>query len=110
MKKDLKGLINHFRDKLPKWINFQNLIFLIVILAFIIIVLWSESISYFFEDKQLANAVITATPTILPGTPTSLPDELIRSDEQTNGVILGAIIIILTVVAGTVGILIRDRE
>jgi len=110
MKKDFKELTSRFLKKKPKWINFQNLIFLFVIAAFFVIVLWSESLSYFFKDKQPANAVSRATPTILPEILTSLPEEWIRSADQTSGVILGAIIIILAVVAGTVAILIRDRE
>ena len=56
------------------------------------------------------DVALTAVPTILPDILTSLPEEWIRSAEQTNGVILGAIIIILAVVAGTVVILIRDRD
>ena len=109
MKKDLNEFIDRVRNKLPKWMNFQNLIFLIVILAFIII-LWSEPLSYFFKGEQPIDATSTAAPTILPDILTSLPEEWIRSAEQTNGVILGAIIIILAVVAGTAVILIRDRD
>ncbi len=110
MKKNLPEFIDRLRKKLPYWMNFQNLIFLIVILAFIIIVLWSESLSHFFEDEQSVNVVFTTTPTIMPGTPTPLPEEWIRSAKQTNGVILGAVIIILAVVTGTAVILIRDQD
>lgn len=110
MKKKIRELNNRFWNKMPKWINLQNVVFIIVIVAFFIIVLWSESISYFFKDKQSENAISKATPTILPEILTSLPEEWIRSADQTSGVILGAIIIILTVVAGTVVILVRDRE
>ena len=109
MKKDLYEFIDRVRNKLPKWMNFQNLIFLIVILAFIII-LWSPPLSYFFKGEQSADTAFTAAPTISPDILTSLPEEWIRSAEQTNGVILGAIIIILAVVAGTAVILIRDRD
>lgn len=110
MKKDLPEFTDRIHKKLPKLMNFQNLIFLIVILAFIIIVLWSESLSHFFADEQSADMILTTTPTALPWIPTSLSEEWIRSAEQTNGVILGAIIIILAVVAGTAAILIRDRD
>ncbi|MCD6576470.1 MAG: hypothetical protein J7K66_00480 [Anaerolineaceae bacterium] len=110
MTKNLQEFIHRIRNKLPIWINFQNLIFLIVIFAFIVIVLWSEPLSHLFENKPSVDVVYTTTTTILPGTPTTLPDEWIRSDEQTSGVILGAIIIILAVVAGTAVILIRDRD
>jgi len=110
MKDYIFKFVERLRKKLPGWMNFQNLIFFIVILAFIIIVIWSEPLSHFFEEKQSADMVITACPTILPGTPTPLSEEWVRSAEQTNGVILGAIIIIFAVVAGTAAILIRDRD
>jgi len=110
MKNHFFKFLERLRKKLPGWVNFQNLTFFIVILAFIIIVVWSEPLSHFFEDEQSANVVSTVYPTILPGTPTPLPEEWITSAEQTNGVILGAIIIIFAVVAGTAVILIRDRD
>ena len=110
MKNNFFKFLERLRKKLPGWVNFQNLIFFIVILAFIIIVVWSEPLSRFFKDKQSADVAFTACPTILPGTPTPLSEEWIRSAEQTDGVILGAIIIIFAVVAGTTVILIRDKD
>jgi len=110
MKNYFFKFVVRLRKKLPGWMNFQNLTFFIVILAFIIIVVWSEPLSHFFEDKQSADVVFTACPTILPGTPIPLSEEWIRSAEQTNGVILGAIIIIFAVVAGTAAILVRDID
>jgi len=86
MKDYIFKFVERLRKKLPGWMNFQNLIFFIVILAFIIIVIWSEPLSHFFEEKQSADMVITACPTILPGTPTPLSEEWVRSAEQTNGV------------------------
>lgn len=107
---DLKILREKLRKKLPYWINFQNLLFLSVIIAFVIIVLWSERISLYFESVRMRGVSYTPTPTILPGTPTPLPAEWIASAEQTNGIIIGVIIIILTIIIGTGVILIRDRE
>jgi len=111
MKKDLHEFIDRMRNKLPKWMNFQSLMFPLVVLAFIII-LSSEPLSYFLKGEQPIDTASTAAPTMLPDIDilTSLPEEWIRSAEQTNGVILGAIIIILAVVAGTAVILIRDRD
>lgn len=110
MMSELKKYIDRIREKLPKWASFQNLIFIVVFLAFILIIVWSESLSLFFAANRTAELVPVLTPTILPGTPTPLPEELIRSGEQTNGVILGAIIIILAIITGSTAILIRDRE
>ena len=110
MANELKKFINRIRGRIPGWLNLQNIVFLVVILAFIVIVIWSESLSQFFGDTEASNGITTGTPTILPGTPTPLPEEWLRSASQTNGIIFGAIIIIVAIVAGTAVILIRDRD
>jgi len=108
--KKLNELISGFREKKPKWISLQNLIFVVVILAFVIIIIWSEPLSYYFQsgDGQQVSAVLTST--TLPGTPTPLPEEYLTSSQQTNGIISGAIIILVAIIAGTAAILIRDRD
>ena len=110
MKMDLGSILDKLREKLPRWINFQNLLFLSVIFTFFIIVLWSENISIYFESVRMREISYTSTPTILPGTPTPLPAEWIASAEQTNGIIIGVVIILITIIIGTGVILIRDRE
>jgi hypothetical protein len=109
MKLDLQSLLDKFRKKLPSWVNLQNLVFTSVILAFIIIIIWSEDISHFFEAIRLSDVQATATPSILPGTPTPLSPEWLASAQQTNGIIVGAVIIVLLIIAGTVGIILRDN-
>ena len=109
MKKKLQVIRNKLRNKLPGWINFQNLVFTSVIFAFIIIIIWSEDISHYFEAIRLSDIQSTPTSAILPGTPTPLPAEWLASAQQTNGIIFGAIIIILLIIAGTVGMIIRDN-
>jgi hypothetical protein len=109
MKLVLQSLRNKLRKKLPSWVNLQNLVFTSVILAFIIIIIWSEDISHFFEVIRLSDVQTSATPSILPGTPTPLPAEWLASAQQTNGIIVGAVIIVLLIIAGTVGIILRDN-
>jgi len=110
----MKFNINEFREKmrqrLPKWINLQNLIFFAVIFAFAIIVIWSESISMIFQDGVPQGQGITATPTTLFGTPTPLPAEWLASAEQTNGILIGGIIVLLTIILGAGAIYIRDKS
>jgi hypothetical protein len=96
------------RKIFPDWVNFQNIIFIIVIIAFVIIVLWSESMSKHFETVRLTSIGATATPKVLPGTPTPLPPEWMTSPEQTNGILVGAIIILLTILIGTLVMVIRE--
>ena len=110
MKFNLDDFRKKMRKRFPSWINLQNLIFLSVILAFTIIVLWSETISGFFTPLKFADTGITATATTLFGTPTPLPAEWLASAEQTNGIMVGGIIIIFAILAGTVGIILRDRS
>ena len=109
MKLNLQTIRQSLRKKFPRWINLQNLVFASVIIAFIIIIIWSEDISHFFETIRLNDVQTTPTPTILPGTPTPVPAEWLASAQQTNGIIFGAVIIILLIIAGTLGIIIRDR-
>jgi len=109
MKNILQSIRTRLRRKLPRWINLQNLVFSSVIIAFFIIIIWSEDISHFFETIRLNDIQTTPTPSILPGTPTPLPAEWLASAQQTNGIIFGALIIILLIIAGTAGIIIRDK-
>ncbi len=96
------------RKVLPDWVNFQNLIFITVILAFVIIVAWSESMSEYFAEARLAEFGATGTPAVLPGTPTPLPAEWISSAEQTNGILVGALIILFAVLVGTLAMVLRE--
>lgn len=92
------------RRILPSWVNFQNFIFVFVILAFVSIVIWSETWARNLEVKNPA----LATATMLPGNPQPLPVELISSPEQTNGILLGAIVILFAILVGTLVMVLRD--
>lgn len=98
------------RAVLPDWINFQNLIFLTVIAAFFIIVVWSESMSAHFESVREEKLGATLTSTILPGTPTPLPAEWITSPEQTNGILIGAMLILFVILVGTIVMVFRESS
>ena len=100
----LRKLRRRLRKILPSWINFQNFIFVTVILAFISIVIWSETWARNLEARGAA----TAVPTIIPGNPVPLPAELIASPEQTNGILLGAIVILFAIAVGTLVMVVRD--
>ncbi len=108
LQEKLLDIRKKLRKILPDWVNFQNLLFITVILAFTIIVVWSESISKTFAAARLARMGATATPAILPGTPTPLPPEWLTSAEQTNGILVGALIILLTILVGTLAMVLRE--
>lgn len=109
MKFDFTAFRKNIQQKLPKWVNLQNLAFLSVILIFTVIVIWSEAISEFFTPLSPQDAGITATPTTLFGTPTPLPAEWLTSAEQTNGILVGGIIILVTILGGTAAIILREK-
>ena len=90
--------------------NFQNLIFIGVLVIFAVSVIWSDSISHLFSGFTLQDQNLIPTPTTLFGTSTPLPAEYLTSPDQTNGILLGVIVLGVIIIAGTIGILIRDRS
>jgi hypothetical protein len=90
--------------------NFQNLIFIGVLVIFSVSVIWSDSISRLFSGFDLQDKNLIPTPTTLFGTPTPLPAEYFTSSDQTNGILLGVIVLGVIIIIGTIGILIRDRS
>jgi len=110
LKDTIKNFLQLLTEKKPKWLNVQNLVFVVVFIAFIVIVVWSESLSIYFQRNNGDLDTFVFTPTTLFGTPTPLPEEYLSSAQQTNGVVSGALIILIAILAGTAAILIRDRE
>ena len=100
----IREIRKRLRRILPSWVNFQNFIFVTVILAFVSIVIWSETWARNLE----ARGVATVTPTLVSGNPQPLSPELIASPEQTNGILLGAIVILFAIVVGTLVMVLRD--
>jgi type II secretory pathway component PulC len=110
MKSAFDQWISRIRDKLPSWFNLQNLAFFAVIAAFIIIVLWSESISQYFEQIRLEEIEALTRTGSATSTPMPVPEEWVTSPDQTNGIVFGAVILITIIIGGTAAILIRDRQ
>jgi hypothetical protein len=73
-------------------------------------VIWSDSISRLFSGFNLQDETLVPTPTTLFGTPTPLPADYLTSPDQTNGILLGVMVLGVIIIAGTIGILIRDRS
>jgi len=110
MKSKIDHWISKFREKLPSWINLQNLAFFAVIIAFAIIVLWSESISHYFEQVRLEEIEALTRVGSATSTPMPVPEEWVTSPDQTNGIVFGAVILITIIIGGTAAILVRDRQ
>ncbi|HWQ46952.1 MAG TPA: hypothetical protein VN376_08800 [Longilinea sp.] len=99
-------LSERISQKRPKWFNLQTILMSGVILFFLIVILWSEPIAHLFFPPA-PTLPISVTLTVLPGTPTAIPDELIASSDQTNSIILGSVVLVLIIVGGVIGALIR---
>jgi hypothetical protein len=108
-KKGKRADKKNIRGKFIRWVTLQNLVFIVVIIIFVITIIWSEPISHLFSNVNLQDQLKVPTPTNEPGEPTPLPPAYYSTADQTNGIILGAIMITIIVLAGTIGILIRDK-
>jgi len=87
--------------KRPAWLSWQLFLVILVILIFVVVMIWSEPLANLIARPTLTTGMMKFTPTVEPGTPTPIPAELLESDTQTNGIILGAIILVLIIVIGS---------
>jgi hypothetical protein len=92
--------------RMPKWLNIQTVLMGCVLLFFLIVIMWSEPIAHIFFPPA-PTLSIARTPTVLPGTPTAIPLELVASSDQTNSIIMGSVILVLIIIGGVSGALIR---
>jgi hypothetical protein len=91
--------------------NIQNIIFILVVVIFAVSVIWSEPVSHLFTGLDLKDQVaVQPSATTLPGTPTPLPAEYIAEPNQTSGILLGVVLLGGIIIAGTLGVLFRDRS
>lgn len=96
--------------KLPGWISWQSVLVVVVILFFIGVMIWSEPIGKLLTTATKTPSRATLTPTVQPGTPTPIPEELRESPTQTNGIILGSIILVLIIIIGAVSRMLFHRK
>jgi hypothetical protein len=91
--------------------NLQNIVFVLVVIIFAVSVIWSDAISQLFTGFELRDQVaIAPTATTLPGTPTPLPLEYYAESNQTSGILLGVVLLGVIIIAGTLGVIYRDRN
>lgn len=88
--------------KRPAWLSWQFVLVIAVILFFIGVMIWSEPLGKLLVTATKTPSSATLTPTVKPGTPTPIPDELKESPSQTNGIILGSVILVLIIIIGAV--------
>jgi len=108
MKADLEK--NPQKKKKGSWINIQNILFLVVSLVFFIAIEWSSQISMKVNEWKLQDYSVTPTITSVPIKPTLFPYEWANAPIQTNGVILGGLVIVIIILGSTFAIMISDKK
>lgn len=98
------------RLKKPTWITWQSFLVILVIVVFIVVMIWSEPLSKLLTAPTKTLSPLRYTPTVKPGTPTPIPVELQESPSQTNGIILGGVILVLIIVIGAVSRMLMHRN
>ena len=86
---------------------------LAVTILFLVLMVASSRPPQQFAGNAIAQASLTATPqpaqtTVFSNTP--IPQEFLANATQTNGIVLGSVILILIVVIGTLGVMLRENR
>jgi hypothetical protein len=98
------------RLKKPGWLTWQSFLVIAVVVFFVVVMIWSEPLGKLFAPATKTPSTIRFTPTVKPGTPTPIPAELLESATQTNGIILGSVILVLIIVIGAVSRMLIHRN
>ena len=97
-------LKSSFPFTIPK-LSFPLLIFLVCVLLLIIFV-WPDPASGY---AGLQGVLTSPTIPFGPGTPTAIPADYLETSDQTVGILLGSIVLVLIIIGGTVGVLRRKN-
>ncbi len=93
----------------PYWLDRRTLILLIIALVFLGALSLAEPLP---RADKYSYANLTPTPSaeaLEAGMPTQLPQEYLENAHQTNGILLGGVILVLIVVVGTLSAL-RQKQ
>jgi len=95
----------HFFD----WLDWKVVIILLVILAGVV---WMTTREPGVEQNLETQILIDATSgqQIIPDTPTPIPPELLANREQTTGIVLGGVVLVLIIVGGTARAITRNTK
>ena len=83
--------------------NRQSMLLVLLVLLLVTTLAWNHSL----PGSITALSTPTPTPYIFAGTP--IPAQLVDTGQETNGIVLGGIIMVLIVVGGTFAV-IRQKE
>jgi hypothetical protein len=96
--------------RLPEWVDLKVVAILLLIGIFLTAMSWSNPMP---EPRQGAGMAVAETvgpatgqPTAQPGatrSPTPIPQEWVTNREMASGIVLGAVVLVLIIVGGTLG-------
>lgn len=91
--------------RLPDWMDRRTLVLLIIATIFLMTLVFSEPLQ---QPLSRYGGVATAT-LITPGaeSTSSMPPEWEENSEQTNGILLGGVILVLIIVVGSYSVMRR---
>ncbi|NPV75588.1 MAG: hypothetical protein HPY59_04355 [Anaerolineae bacterium] len=89
----------------PEWLDRRTLILLIIATIFLMTLTWSEPLQQPNQPESSLAAGATLSPS--PENTSSLPPEWEHNSEQTNGILLGGVILVLIIVIGSYSVMRR---
>ena len=97
-------IIDLIKKRIPVWFSAPVLALVLVIAVFATMIAWREPLPGITPATPTVEGEIhdaTATPEFELKEPTPIPQEWQDNIEQTNGIIMGSVILVLIVVGGT---------
>ncbi|MGD0707848.1 MAG: hypothetical protein ABSA51_05285 [Anaerolineaceae bacterium] len=93
------------------WPTPQILIMAVIGLLFLVMLVWSEPFTdlYMRPHPTATQLAVTSTP-LPPGVPTPLPEKYIQTNQQTDTIIIGATLLLLIILGGTMSFILRNRR
>ena len=91
----------------PDWLDWKIVIIVIIVLSGVV---WFTTRGPRIEPETQTQIVIDATSgqPIVADTPTPIPEELLANREQTIGIVLGGVVLVLIIVGGTTAVITRN--
>jgi hypothetical protein len=93
----------------PDWLDWKILILIILILAGVVWLTTREPGVDQDMETQIRIDATSGQPIILD-TPTPIPPELLANREQTIGIVLGGVVLVLIIVGGTASAITRNGK
>jgi hypothetical protein len=110
--KPIKESWQRFVQKLRTftWLNVRSVLFLVVAVLFLFLLFWGEPITHFLSDTENQSVQTVLTPSSISGTHIVIPPEVISINNQINLDVIGAIILFLVIVTGTLTTILSKRN